>query len=94
MAVVKDIELSELVYEEEDDDEFDENDYKPGDYRLATSRPLGERSEPFLAAKQPISPRSGRPRATKSREVDLSRLQGFHSHFAPKMGSGVTRSWG
>ena len=32
MAVVKDIELSELVYEEEDDDEFDENDYKPGDY--------------------------------------------------------------
>ena len=33
MAVVKDIELSELVYEEEDDDEFDENDYKPGDYR-------------------------------------------------------------
>ena len=30
--------------------------------RLATSRPLGERSEPFLAA-------SGRPRATKSREV-------------------------
>ena len=32
MAVVKDIELSELVYEEEDDDEFDEDDYKPGDY--------------------------------------------------------------
>ena len=32
MAVVKDIELSELVYEEEDDDEFHENDYKPGDY--------------------------------------------------------------
>ena len=30
--------------------------------RLATSRPLGERSEPFLAAKR-------RPRATKSREV-------------------------
>ena len=30
--------------------------------RLATSRPLGERSEPFLAA-------SGRLRATKSREV-------------------------
>ena len=39
-------------------------------------------------------PRSGRLRATKSREVDLSRLQGFHSHFAPKMGSGVTRIWG
>ena len=54
--------------------------------RLATSRPLGERSEPFLAAK----------RATKSREVDLSRLlrlQGSLSHFAPKMGSGVTRIW-
>ena len=32
MAVVKDIELSELVYEEEDDDELDEDDYKPGDY--------------------------------------------------------------
>ena len=39
-------------------------------------------------------PRSGRPRATKSREVDLSRLQGFHLHFAPKMGGGVTRIWG
>ena len=39
-------------------------------------------------------PQSGRPRATKSREVDLSRLQGFHSHFAPKMGSGVTGIWG
>ena len=39
-------------------------------------------------------PRSGRPRAMKSREVDLSRLQGFLSHFAPKMGSGVTRIWG
>ena len=32
MAMVKDIELSELVFEEEDDDEFDEDDYKPGDY--------------------------------------------------------------
>ena len=30
--MVKDIELSELVFEEEDDDEFDEDDYKPGDY--------------------------------------------------------------
>ena len=40
-----------------------------------------------------VWPRSGRPRATKSREVDLSRLMGFHSHFAPKMGSGVTRIW-
>ena len=36
-------------------------------------------------------PRSGRPRATKSREVDLSRLKGFHLHFAPTIGSGVTR---
>ena len=41
-----------------------------------------------------VWPRSGRPRATKSREVDLSRLMGFHLHFAPKMGSGVTRIWG
>ena len=32
-------------------------------------------------------PRSDRPRVMKSREVDLSRLQGFHSHFAPKMGA-------
>ena len=31
--------------------------------RLSTSRPLGERSEPFLAAKR-------RPRATKSGELD------------------------
>ena len=38
--------------------------------------------------------RSGRPRATKSREVDLSRLMGFHLHFAPKMGIAVTRIWG
>ena len=35
--------------------------------------------------------RSGRPRATKSREVDLSRLMVCHLHFAPKMGSDVTR---
>ena len=32
-----------------------------------------------------VWPRSGRPRATKLREVDLSRLMVFHSHFAPKM---------
>lgn len=32
MVMVKDIELCELVYEEEDDDEFDEDDYEPGDY--------------------------------------------------------------
>ena len=38
--------------------------------------------------------RSGRPRATKSREVDLSLLMGFHLHFGPKMGSGLTRIWG
>ena len=36
----------------------------------------------------------GRPRATKAREVDLSRLKGFYLQFAPKMGSGVTRIWG
>ena len=39
-------------------------------------------------------PPSGRPRATKSREVDLSHLKGLHLHFAPKMGSGVTCIWG
>ena len=39
-------------------------------------------------------PRRGRRGATKSREVDLSRLKGCHLHFAPKMGSGVTRIWG
>ena len=62
--------------------------------RLATSWLLGERSEPFLAAKRHISMWSGRPQATKLREVELSRLQGFHLHFVPKMGSGVTRIWG
>ena len=41
-----------------------------------------------------VWPRSGRPRVTKSREVDLSRLMGCHLHFAPKMGSSVTRIWG
>ena len=39
-------------------------------------------------------PRSGRPRATTSQEVDLSRLKGLHLQFVPKMGSGVTRIWG
>ena len=29
----------------------------------------------------------------KSREVDLSRLKGFHLRFAPKMRSGVTGNW-
>ena len=32
-------------------------------------------------------------RATRSREVDLSRLKGFHLRFAPKMWSGVTCNW-
>ena len=32
-------------------------------------------------------------RATKSREVDLSPLKGFHLCFAPKMRSGVTGNW-
>ena len=56
-------------------------------FRLATSRPLGERSEPFLAAKRP----------TASDEVARGRLvslDGFHLHFAPKMGIAVTRIWG
>ena len=44
-----------------------------------------------------VRPRSGRflgreaaERATKSREVDLSRLKGFHLRLAPKMRGGVT----
>ena len=32
-------------------------------------------------------------RTTKSREVDLSRLRGFHLRFAPKMRSGMTGNW-
>ena len=48
-----------------------------------------------------VRPRSSRcfvgreagERATKSREVDLSRLKGFHLRFAPKMRSGVTGNW-
>ena len=47
-----------------------------------------------------VRPRSGRclvreavERATKSREVDLSRLKGFPLRFAPKMRSGVTGNW-
>ena len=39
-------------------------------------------------------PRSSRLRATKWREVDLSRLKGFYLHFKPKMGSSVTSIWG
>ena len=49
---------------------------------------------------QYVRPRSGRclggeaaERATKSREVDLSHLKGFHLRFAPKMRSGVTCNW-
>ena len=41
-----------------------------------------------------VWPRIGRPRAKKLREVDLSRLMGFHLHFAPKIGSSVTRIGG
>ena len=41
-----------------------------------------------------VWPRTGQPQATKSREVDMSRLMGFCLHFTPKMGSGVTRIWG
>ena len=47
-----------------------------------------------------VRPRSSRclgreaaERATKSREVDLSGLKGFHLRFAPKMRSGVTCNW-
>ena len=47
-----------------------------------------------------VRPRSGRclgreaaEQATKSREVDLSRLKGFPLRFAPKMRSGVTGDW-
>ena len=37
--------------------------------------------------------REAAERATKSREVDLSRLKGFHLRFAPKMRCGVTGNW-
>ena len=37
--------------------------------------------------------REAAERATKSREVDLSRLKGFHLRFAPKMRDGVTCNW-
>ena len=37
--------------------------------------------------------REAAKRATKSREVDLSRLKGFHLRFAPKMRCGVTGNW-
>ena len=37
--------------------------------------------------------REAADRATKSREVDLSRLKGFHLRFAPKTKSGVTCNW-
>ena len=47
-----------------------------------------------------VRPQSGRclgheaaERATKSREVDLSRLKGFHLRFAPKIRCGVTGNW-
>ena len=47
-----------------------------------------------------VRPLSGRclgreaaERATKSREVDLSRLKGFHLRFAPKIRCGVTGNW-
>ena len=63
-------------------------------YCTLVRRKQARGSSLFLAAKRTNSPLSGRLRATKSREVDLSRLQGFLSHFAPKMGSGVTRIWG
>ena len=39
-----------------------------------------------------VRARSGE-RATRSREVDLSHLKGFHLRFTPKMWSGVTCNW-
>ena len=47
-----------------------------------------------------VRPRRGRclgweaaERATKLREIDLSRLKGFHLRFAPKMRRGMTSNW-
>ena len=50
--------------------------------RLATSRPLGKRSEPCLATKRPTA-------SDKVERGRLVSLDGFHLHFAPKMGNGV-----
>ena len=48
-------------------------------FRLATSRPLEKpKGASFLG-------REVAERATKSREVDLSRLKDFHLRFAPKI---------
>ena len=57
--------------------------------RLARSRPHEFQGRICKAAKRPCL----RERATKAREVDLSRLKGFRFRFAPKMRSGVTCNW-
>ena len=44
----------------------------------------------MLGRKAAVVGHEAADRATKSREVDLSRLKGFHLRFAPKMRSGVT----
>ena len=44
----------------------------------------------MLGREAAVVGREAADRATKSREVDLSRLKGFHLRFAPKMRSGVT----
>ena len=44
----------------------------------------------MLGRKAAVIGREAANRAKKSREVDLSRLKGFHLRFAPKMRSGVT----
>ena len=49
-------------------------------FRLATSRPL------LASGASLFWPRSGRPRATKSREVDFSRLKGCHCILRQKWG--------
>ena len=49
-------------------------------FRLATTQPHEFQAE---AAKW----------ATRAREVDLSRLKGFHLRFTPKVRSGVTGNW-
>ena len=48
----------------------------------------------FLASGASFLGREAAKRATKSREVDLSRFRGCHLRFPPNMESGVTGLWG
>ena len=48
----------------------------------------------FLARGASFLGREAAKRATKSREVDLSRFRGCHLRFPPNMESGVTGLWG